>query len=101
MAESPARGSWGLTVFAAVAASAAVGFAALYLMRPNAGELGAIKVHVTDEAGKAGNTLHITVAEAPFVQKEPVSPGQTFTGSVQFPQPFYVPPVSDSTKSRA
>lgn len=92
MAEAPVRSNWALTVFAAVAASAAIGFAALYILRPNAGELGAIKVQVTDDAGKAGNTLHITVAEAPFVQKEPVSPGQTYSGSVQFPQPFHVPP---------
>jgi hypothetical protein len=99
MAETPARGGWALTVFAAVAASAAVGFAALYFLRPNTGELGAIRVQVTDEAGKAGNTLHITVAEAPFVQKEPVSPGQTFSGSVQFPQPFYVPPHIKLTSS--
>ena len=64
------RGGWTLPVFAAVAASAAVGFAFLYLVRPNAGELGRIGVVVSDDDGKTGNTVHITVAEAPFVQKE-------------------------------
>jgi hypothetical protein len=93
MGEAPARGgSWALTVFAAVAASVAVGFAALYVMRPNAGELGAIKVQVLDDAGKGGNTVHITVAEAPFIQTESVKPGQSFAGAVQFPQPYQLPP---------
>ena len=93
MAEAPARGgSWGLTVFAAVAASAAVGLGVLYFMRPNAGELGAIKVQVTDDAGKGGSAIHITVAEAPFVQTEPVKPGQSFAGPVQFPLPYQLPP---------
>jgi hypothetical protein len=100
MSESPSsRGSWMLPVLLAVALTAAGGFAFLYFTRPNAGELGAIKVVVTDESGKAGNAITIHVAEAPLVQKNSVSPGQTFTGQVNFPEPYRIPPHLKVTPS--
>lgn len=91
MADVPVRRSWALPVFAAVAASAAIGFAVLYFIRPNAGELGAIRVVVSDDNGKAGSTVHVIVAEAPFVQKESVSP-KRFDGVVQYPTPYLTKP---------
>jgi hypothetical protein len=75
-----------------VATAAALGLAFLYLTRPNAGELGTIKVAVTDDDGRTGNRLTVTVAEAPLVQKDTLSPGPTFTGQVNFEQPYRFPP---------
>lgn len=91
MSEQTRRG-WGLPVFAAVATAAAGGFAFLYWTRPNAGELGAIRVVVADDDGKTGNQVTIHVAEAPLIQKEPVSPGNSFNGVVRFPHPYRNPP---------
>jgi hypothetical protein len=79
-------------VFAAVAAACAICFAFLYLARPSASELGAIRVVVTDDDGHSGNRLTVHVSEAPVVQKETVSPGPTFTGQVNFERPFRLPP---------
>jgi hypothetical protein len=79
-------------VFAAVAAACALCFAFLYLTRPKAGELGEIRVVVTDDDGHSGNRLTVYVSEAPVVQKETVSPGTTFAGQVTFERPFRLPP---------
>jgi hypothetical protein len=47
----------------------AVGLGFLYLARPNVGELGAIRVVISDDEGRAGNSIRVVVAEAPLVQK--------------------------------
>jgi hypothetical protein len=93
MPESHARTGWLLPILLAVTTSTAVGLGYLYLTRPNAGELGAIKVVVAED-GKAAeaNGITVHVAEAPFVQKETVSPGQSFGGVVNFPQPYKIIP---------
>jgi len=75
-----------------VATSAALGFGFLYLVRPNAGELGAIRVVVADDNGKSGNALRVVVAEAPLAQKDAVSPGMAYTGTVHYPAPYLTRP---------
>lgn len=80
-----------LPVLLAVATATALGFGFLYLTRPTAGDLGAIRVVVSDEAGKAG-AIHIVVAEAPLVQTETVTPGPAFAGAVFYPAPYLTKP---------
>jgi hypothetical protein len=89
---APARTGWVLPVLLAVATSAALGFGFLYLTRPNAGDLGVIRVVVTDDAGKSASAIRVTVAEAPLIQKEVVSPGPEFKGEVHYPEPFLTRP---------
>jgi hypothetical protein len=89
---APARAGWALPVLLAVSTSAAVGLAYLYLVRPNAGELGAVRVVVSDEDGKSGNTIRVVVSEAPLVQKGTASPGTAFTGIVRYPVPYLTEP---------
>jgi hypothetical protein len=91
-APTPPRTGWVWPVWAAVATAAALGLGFLYLARPAAGELGAVRVVVADEAGGAGRDLHIYVAEAPFPQKDTVSPGPAYTGIVHYPVPYRLKP---------
>jgi hypothetical protein len=88
----PVHKSWLLPVLLAITTSAALGFAVLYFLRPNAGELGAIRVVLTDDNGKPANSIHINVAEAPFIQKETVSPGSKPSNIVYYPVPYLVRP---------
>jgi death-on-curing protein len=81
-----------LPVLLAVTTCATGGFAFLYFVRPGTGELGAIRVVVTDDDGKGGGTLRVVVAEAPLAQKETVSPGPAFTGVVHYPAPYLTKP---------
>ena len=55
-----------LPVLLAVATTTALVLGFLYLARPSPAELGAFRVIVSDDTGKAGNTVHVTVAEAPY-----------------------------------
>jgi hypothetical protein len=87
-----ARTGWVLPVLLSVALAAALGFGFLYLTRPNAGELGAIRVVVTDESGKGENAIHVIIAEAPLAQNDTVSPGGAFTGVVHYPAPYLTRP---------
>ena len=89
---APARTAWVLPVLLSVATAAALGFAFLYLARPNAGELGAIRVVVTDDNGKAGNAIRVVVTEAPLVQKETVAPSMAVSGVVHYPEPYLTRP---------
>jgi hypothetical protein len=89
---APARTGWVQPVLLAIATASAVAFAFLYLTRPNPGELGSVRVVVTDDNGKSGNSLHVVVAEAPQVQKEVVSPGANFAGVVHYPVPYLIRP---------
>lgn len=92
MADSaPARAGWVQPVLLAVATSAALGFGFLYLTRPNPGEPGVIRV-VVDDAGRSGNAVRVTVAEAPMVQSLVVSPGAEYTGVVHYPEPYLTKP---------
>jgi hypothetical protein len=88
----PARTAWVQPVLLAIATAAALGLGFLYLTRPNAGELGAIRVVVTDDNGKSGNAIRVVVAEAPLVQKEAVAPGTTYSGIVYYPAPYLTRP---------
>jgi hypothetical protein len=100
MPETPARAGWLLPVLLAVTTSAALGLGYLYLARPNAGELGSIRVVVAEDGkGAAANGITVVVAEAPFVQKETVSPGQKFGDVVHFPQPYRITPHLKLTAS--
>lgn len=93
MADSAsARTGWVQPVLLAVTTSAALGFGFLYLTRPSPGELGSIRVVVSDDNGKTGDTIHVTVGETPLVQKEIVSPGALFTDTVHYPVPYLVKP---------
>jgi hypothetical protein len=76
----------------AVAIAAASGFAFLYFTRPNTGELGSIRVVVTDDDGKGGNAIRVVVAEAPLAQKDTVSPGAMYTGVVHYLAPYLTKP---------
>lgn len=89
---SPARSGWTLPVLLAVSTAAAVGLGFLYLTRPSAGELGAIRVVVADDEGRTGNGIRVVVAEAPLVQKEVVSPGGVYAGVVYYPLPYRTKP---------
>ncbi len=89
---TPVRSGWVLPVLLAIATAAALGFGFLFITRPNAGELGAIRVVVTDDNGKSGNAIHVVVAEAPFVQKDAVSPGPAMSGTVHYPLPYLTTP---------
>jgi hypothetical protein len=86
------RAGWALPVLLAVTTTSTLGFGFLYLTRPNAGELGSVRVVVADEDGKAGNVLRVVVAEAPLVQKDTVSPGRAPTGTVHYPVPYRTQP---------
>lgn len=88
----PVRPNWVLPVLLAISTSAALGLGFLYLTRPNAGELGAVRVVVADDGGKSGTTLHVIIAEAPLAQKETVSPGVVWTGVVRYPAPYLTKP---------
>src|SRR5205823_12247490 len=79
-------------VLLAVATATALVLAFLYLARPSPAELGAFRVIVSDDAGRAANTIHVTVAEAPYQQKETVSPGVAYTGIVRYPTPYLTQP---------
>jgi hypothetical protein len=89
---APARTGWVLPVLLAVAIAAASGFAFLYFNQRNAGELGSIRVVVTDDDGKGGSAIRVVVAEAPLAQKETVSPGAMYTGVVRYPAPYLIKP---------
>jgi hypothetical protein len=88
----PVRTAWVQPVLLAVATAAALGLGFLYFSRPNAGELGAIRVVVADEDGKSGGAIRVIVAEAPLVQKETVSPGPAYTDVVHYPVPYLTLP---------
>lgn len=88
---APPRTGWLLPVLLAVSASAALGLGFLYLARPNPGELGAVRVVVTED-GKGGRVLQVFVAEAPLEQKAVVTPGAVFTGTVHYPIPYLTRP---------
>ena len=68
---APARTVWVQPVLLAVATAAALGFGFLYFTRPNAGELGAIRVVVADENGKSRSAIHVIVAEARLSRRKP------------------------------
>jgi len=87
-----ARTGWALPVLLSITTTAALGFGFLYLTRPNAGELGAIRVVVSDDNGKTGNAIRVLVAEAPLAQKDVVSPGMAYTGTVHYPAPYLTLP---------
>src|SRR5438067_1179405 len=89
---SPARTYWVQPVLLAVATAAALGLGFLYLARPNAGELGTIRVIVADENGGSGSAIRVIVAEAPLIQKESISPGLAYTGVVHYPAPYLTRP---------
>jgi hypothetical protein len=89
---TPVRGGWVLPVLLSITTAAALGFGFLFMTRPNAGELGAIRVVVTDDNGKSGSAIHLIVAEAPFVQKDAISPGPASTGTVHYPLPYLTKP---------
>ena len=81
------RTGWVLPVLLAISTSAVLGLGYLYLARPNAGELGAVRVVISDEEGKSANTIRVVVSEAPLVQKDTIAPGAAFTGVVYYPRP--------------
>jgi hypothetical protein len=85
------RTNWVQPVLLALALAAAGFFAFLYFTRPNA-ELGSIRVVVADGDGKGSDTIHVFVAEAPLVQKETVSPGVAYSGTVHYPAPYLTKP---------
>ena len=87
-----ARPGWVFLVFLAVTTTAALAFGFLYLARPNAGELGAIRVVVADDEGRSGNSIRVVVAEAPLQQKEVVSPGGVYAGTVHYATPYRLKP---------
>ena len=89
---TPVRSGWVLPVLLSITTTAALGFGFLFVTRPNAGELGAIRVVVTDDNGKPGNAIRIVVAEAPLVQKDTISPGTALTGTVHYPVPYLTKP---------
>jgi hypothetical protein len=91
MSDSVARTGWLLPILLAVTTAAALGLGFLYLTRSNTGELGNIRVHVTDEDGKSGNSIRVYVAEAPLVQKDSIMP-VSYTGAVQYPAPYLTKP---------
>src|SRR5580698_7959450 len=88
--QSPRR--WLLPVLLSISTTAALAFAFLYIFRPNAGELGAIRVVVTDDNGKSGNSIHVVVAEAPLVQKDTINPRSQFSDIVYYPSPYLLRP---------
>lgn len=47
---------------------------------------------VTDDNGKSGNALQVVVAEAPLVQKDMISPGPAYTGTVHYANPYLMKP---------
>lgn len=86
------RLGWVLPMLLAIAISAALGLGYLQLIRPNAGELGAVRVVIVDDEGKSSGAIRIVVAEAPLAQKETVSPGTAFAGTVNYPTPYLTKP---------
>lgn len=93
MSETSAPGHrWLLPVLLAVSTSAALGLGFLYLVRPGSGEIGAIRVSVTADDGKSGNSIRIVVAEAPLVQSFTVSPRKEAQGVVHYPTPYLTKP---------
>jgi hypothetical protein len=81
-----------LPVLLAVMTAVAGGFAFLHFTRPNAGDLGQIRVVVAEDGKADPNALTVYVAEAPFVQKDTVSPGSKFSGVVNYAAPYRLPP---------
>jgi hypothetical protein len=79
-------------VLLSITTTAALGFGHLFMTRPNAGELGAICVVVTDDNGKSGNAIRVVVAEAPLVQKDTISPGSALSDTVHYPVPYLTKP---------
>jgi hypothetical protein len=92
MPDTPSPRSWLLPVLLSISTTAALAFAFLYLFRPNAGELGAIRVVVTDDNGKSGNGIRVVVAEAPLVQKDTINPGPQISDMVYYPSPYRIRP---------
>lgn len=88
----PSRTAWVLPVLLAISTSVAVVLGYLYLARPNTGELGSVRVFLSDEDGKSGNSIRVVVSEAPMLQKDTVSPGPAFTGVVHYPAPYLTKP---------
>lgn len=91
MIESRLSRGWVLPVLLAVAVTTAAGFAFLYFTR-GTGELGAIRVVVTEEGNGDANAFTVYVGEAPFVQKETLSPGPKSSGVVNYPAPYRLKP---------
>lgn len=87
-----APAGWLLPVLLAVSTSAAVAFGFLYLTRPNPGDLGTVRVVVTDDTGKPGTSVQVAVFDAPYPQTDTVRPGSAFTGVVRYPAPYRLPP---------
>jgi hypothetical protein len=94
------RTGWLLPVLLALTTSAAAAFAFLYFKRPGSGELGSIRVSMTDDNGKGGSTIHVVVAEAPFEQRDTVAPGSDFGGIVHYPTPYLSKPNLKLTSAK-
>ena len=92
MSDTPSPRSWLLPVLLSISSTAALAFVFLYIFRPNAGELGAIRVVVTDDNGKSGNGILVVVAEAPLVQKDAINPGSQMSAIIYYPTPYRIRP---------
>jgi hypothetical protein len=97
---TPVRSGWVLPVLLSITTASALVLAFLFVIRPNAGELGAIRVVVTDDGGKSAGGIHVVVAEAPLVQRDTVSPGMALTGTVHYPVPYLSKPNLKLTGSK-
>ncbi len=83
-----------LLVGLAVATSAAVTFAFLYVTRLSRAEVGVVRVETGEDplAPNKPGTIRVFVAEGPFEQKDTVAPRSRYTGTVYYPIPFASPP---------
>jgi hypothetical protein len=100
MSDTPPRSGWILPVLLAISSTVAIVLAILYIVRPNAGELGAVRIIVADESGNVSNTIRVTVGDAPYPQKGTVSPGHDYRGTVNYEAPYLTKPNLTLTSNK-